>query len=190
MLKHRVYTTLKALKRCDFARREDGTIAIEAMIILPLLFGTFLSLFSIFDAFRQYSLNQKAAYTVSDAISRETVPLDANYLQGVADLFEYMTRPGTDMKLRVTSVYYDAEDDTYKSDWSKTNGNVTARTDSSVAALADRLPVMVDNERIMVVETWSTYDPPFKTGLEQKEIKNFVFTRPRYAPRVLWSDGS
>lgn len=190
MLKHRVYTKLKALKRCGFVRREDGTIAIEAMIILPLLFGTFLSLFSIFDAFRQYSLNQKAAYTVADAISRETIPLNAEYLDGIAELFEYMTRPGTDMKLRVTSVYFDADEDLYKMDWSETNGNINAQTPNSVSNLTDRLPVMVHNERIMLVETWSTYDPPFKTGLEQKEIKNFVFTRPRYAPRVLWQDAS
>ena len=153
--------------RCNFAYREDGTIAIEAMIVLPLLFGTFLSIFTIFDAFRQYSLNQKAAYTISDAISRETIPINNDYMDGARDLFEYLTRSATDVALRVTSVYYDAEDDTYKVDWSQTRGSQAQLGNSHTSDWHDRLPMMVDNERVVVVETWSSYDPPFKTGLEE-----------------------
>lgn len=186
----RAKTSLKSLLRCNFARREDGTIAIEAMIVLPLLFGTFLSIFTIFDAFRQYSLNQKAAYTIADAISRETIPINNDYMNGSRDLFEYMTRSGTDVGLRVTSVYYDADEDTYKVDWSQTRGGHSQLDSSHTSDWHERLPMMVDNERVVVVETWSSYDPPFKTGLEETEIRNFVFTRPRYAPRVLWSASS
>ena len=47
---------------------------------------------------------------------------------------------------------------------------------------------MPDNERITLVETWRDFEPLFKTGLERREIRNFVFTRPRYAPRTIWSD--
>ena len=75
----RLKVGLRSVLRCDFARREDGTIALEAMVMTPILFWTFLALFSIFDTFRTYSANQKAAFTVSDAISRETVPLDDDY---------------------------------------------------------------------------------------------------------------
>jgi len=47
---------------------------------------------------------------------------------------------------------------------------------------------MPHNERLTIVETFVKYDPPFNSGLSNHEITNFVFTRPRYAPRVLWYD--
>ena len=182
--------TLKSIARLDFARREDGTVAIETVIILPLLFWTYLSMFSIFDAFRQYSINQKAAFTIGDMISRETLPLDNDYLNGSQDLFDYLTRSRSDSAIRVSSLAYDKTNDKFKHDWSKVRGWVEPLNDDQVRTWTDRLPLMRHNERIMVVETWSKYDPPFNTGLEKREIRNFVFTRPRYAPRVLWNDDS
>lgn len=169
-----------------FGRKEDGTIAIEAMIILPMMFTAFLTVFSIFSAYRAYSLNQKAAFTIGDAISRETAPIDPEYLQGALSMFEYLAQSEGQARLRVTSLVYDADEDRFFADWSQTQGAIFELTSDDVRDWTDRLPVMPDNERVMLVETWSTYDPPFKTGLEQQEIKNFVFTRPRFAPRVCW----
>tara|TARA_R110002072_G_scaffold22400_15_gene78531 strand:+ start:3272 stop:3844 length:573 start_codon:yes stop_codon:yes gene_type:complete len=186
MLMIQIKSTLRSALRCDFVRREDGTIAVEAMIVMPLLFWTYLSMFSIFDAFRMYSINQKAAYTIGDAISRETVPIDGEYLAGVQDLFEYLSRSQDKTSIRVSSVWYDADADEYRADWSQKLGWVVPLTDIDVKNWHSKLPVLPDNERLVLVETWSEYDPPFNTGLEDREIRNFVFTRPRYAPRVCW----
>ncbi|MGJ8627510.1 MAG: TadE/TadG family type IV pilus assembly protein [Sulfitobacter sp.] len=186
MLINQFKSTLRSILRCDFMRREDGTIAIEAMIVLPLLFWTYLSMFSIFDAFRMYSINQKAAYTIGDAISRETVPIDGQYLEGAQDLFEYLARAQGQSSIRVSQVWYDAVADEYHSDWSQVRGTVAALVDADVKNWHQKLPVLPDKERLVLVETWSEYDPPFNTGLEEREIRNFVFTRPRYAPRVCW----
>jgi hypothetical protein len=177
---------LRALARAGFLRREDGAVAIEAMIILPMLFWTYLSIFSIFDAFQTYSINQKAAYTIGDAISRETVPLNNAYLSGVHDLFEYMSRSKDQSAMRVTSIYFDAANNRYRRVWSQTRGWVTPLTSGDVRNWHDRLPKMLDNEHVVLLETWSNYTPPFATGLEKREIRNFVFTRPRYATRVCW----
>jgi len=179
-----------APRRTSFFRDEDGSIALETVILLPVIFWTFLSMFSIFDAFRQYSLNQKAAYTIGDAISRETIPINNDYLDGSIRMFEYLTRSQNEASLRVTSVWYDADADRFYTDWSQVRGWMPSLTDGDVQDWHDRLPVMPDNERIVVVETWSNYDPPFNTGLEEREIRNFVFTRPRYAPRVLFDANS
>lgn len=173
---------------CQFFRDEAGNIAIEAVIVLPILFWAYLSMFAIFDAYRQYAINQKAAFTIGDLISRQTTPLDAAFLSGTRDLFDTLTRGQTVSSMRVTSVRYDAETDSYAQDWSQALGAATAAEDPMVQEWADQLPVMPDNERVMVVETWSDYDPPFNTGLTLSQIHNFVFTRPRYAPRVLWED--
>jgi len=186
MLMIQIKSTLRSFLRCDFLRREDGVIAIEALVVLPLLFWTYLSMFSIFDAFRMNSINQKAAFTIGDAISRETVPIDNQYLVGVRDLFEYLARAKDKSSIRVSSLWYDAVADEYKADWSQKLGSIEPLTNIDVKNWHQRLPVMPDNERLILVETWSDYDPPFKTGLEISEIRNFVFTRPRYAPRVCW----
>lgn len=169
-----------------FARRDDGTIALEAMIILPMMFWAFLSVFSIFDTYRTYSINQKAAFTIGDAISRETAPLDNDYLTGAHGLFEYLAKATGDTALRVTSLRWDAGNNRFTADWSRVRGPRPELTNSDVQDWDTKLPVMPDGERVMLVETWSEYDPPFATGLEQREIRNFVFTRPRFAPRVCW----
>lgn len=173
-----------------FKSDERGSIAVEAVIILPMLFWTYLALFSIFHAYRTYAVNQKAAYTIGDMISRETNPIDSDYLNGARALLMYLTNGQNDeTAVRVTIVRYDANQDKYLRDWSQARGYAVAATEVEVADWDDRLPVMPHNERIIVVETYLQYDPPFDTGLAQREVRNFVFTKPRYAPQVLWSAG-
>jgi Flp pilus assembly protein TadG len=123
-----------------YSRDEDGSIAIEMMLLLPMLFWAFLTLFSIFDAYRKHSMNQKAAFTIGDMISRETALVNQAYLNGTQQLLSYLTNADlSDTSIRITSV---------------------------------------------------KYDPPYNTGLSDHEIVNFVFTRPRYAPQVLWDHNS
>lgn len=173
-----------------FRDDDQGSIAVETILILPVLFWAYLSMFAIFDAYRQHSINQKAAFTLGDIISRETTPLDNAYLTGAREMLSYLTaNPLDDVAIRVTSVKYDATNDIYKRDWSEEKGWMPALSNNDVKALKDNLPVMPHNERVMVVETFVKYNPPFNTGLQEREIHNFVFTRPRYAPRVLWNDG-
>lgn len=172
-----------------YARDEDGSIAIEMMILLPMLFWAFLTLFAIFDAYRKHSLNQKAAFTIGDMVSRETAYVNSGYLNGTRELLSYLTNADlSDTAIRITSVKYDADNNIYKRDWSRALGWVEPLQNNKIANWHDRLPVMPHNERLMVVETFVKYDPPYDTGLSTHEIVNFVFTRPRYAPRVLWQD--
>ncbi|MEM8654931.1 MAG: TadE/TadG family type IV pilus assembly protein [Pseudomonadota bacterium] len=175
----------------SFRDDERGSIALETVIIIPVLFWAYLAMFAIFDSYRQNSVNQKAAYTLGDIISRETTPLDADYVYGAREVLAYLTgNPESDVSVRITSVKYDAENDVYERDWSRAQGSHPALTESQVALLAPALPTMPDNEHVMIVETFVDYNPPFSVGLNDREIKNFVFTRPRYAPRVLYAEGT
>ena len=178
-------SNLKA-RLLGFTRRDDGSMAIEAMIVLPAMFWSLLVSFSLFDTFRMYSINQKAAYTIGDSISRETAPVDGEYLTGAHQMFEYLTLSPGEASLRVSSLRYDEDQDRFFADWSQARGTRPELSDADVQGYTDRLPFLPDGERVILVETWSTYDPPFATGLEQREIQNFVFTRPRFAPRVCW----
>lgn len=180
VLRHVIATYTRVL------RREEGSVAIEAVIIIPAVFWTFLATFSIYETFRMYSITQKAAYTVSDAVSRETLPIDDAYLDGMHDLFEYLSLTTDSSSIRVSSIRYDADNDRYWRDWSQVRGGAIALTDADVENWHDRLPVMPDGERVVLLESWTTFTPPFDVGLTQQDIHNFIFTRPRYAPRVCW----
>ncbi|MEL7091600.1 MAG: hypothetical protein AAFN94_07695 [Pseudomonadota bacterium] len=168
-----------------FRDDEKGGVALEALIMLPMLFWAYLSMYSYFHAYRTHSLNIKTAYAIGDVISRQTNPLDGGYMGGLHQLASYMswTDPNN-FALRVTSVTYDAINDEYKKDWSEVHGSISPLSSSDVNNLRTSLPIMPDGERVIVVETFEQYDPPFNLGLSDHEIHNFVFTRPRYAPRV------
>ncbi|MEZ5674638.1 hypothetical protein SAMN06265173_10388 [Thalassovita litoralis] len=169
--------------------RDDtrGTVAIEAVIALPVLFWVFLASFVFFDAYRQHSINVKAAYMVGDMLSRETNAVDTEYLDGMKSLFDYLTKASTQSRIRVTVLQWDEEDEAYTRDWSEVRGGGIAElTNADLQSLSSKLPVMSDNERLILVETWAHYTPPFKVGLAERDMYNFVFTSPRFAPLLRW----
>ena len=49
-----------------------------------------------------------------------------------------------------------------------------------------RLPKMADGETLILVETKSVYNPPLNVGLGDLDIETFIFTRPRFAPQLVW----
>ena len=171
-----------------FKREEKGSVAIETVILVPILFWVFLTTFSIFQAYRHHAISQKAGYTIGDMISRQTEPLDQAFLVGSRRLRQFLTLSEfNDTSLRVSEISYDEDNNRYEKDWSQVQGSGRLPfTDQQVESLGDRLPVMKDNEQIILVETWIDYDPPFDIGLARHDIVNFVFTRPRYTPQVCW----
>jgi hypothetical protein len=175
-----------------FRREENGSIAIETVLIIPALFWAYLAMFAIFDSYRQYGMNQKAAYTIADMVSRETTPIDDQYLDGAQEMMRFLTNAPSvgEVSIRVSSIRYDADDDLYDLEWSEARGWKPSLSPAQVANWHTRLPVLTDNDRITLVETWVKYDPPFDTGLSDRVVQNFVFTKPRYAPQVLFDDGT
>ncbi len=166
-----------------FSRDERGSIAVEAVLILPMLFWTYLVLFSSFHAYRTYTLNQKAAYTIGDMISRETNPLDATYMDGARELLGYLVNGRReDVSVRVTQVQYKADTSSFQRVWAMAKGNMGEATEADVSGWSEKLPVMPDGEQILVVETAYAYEPPFDVGFHERDVKNFVFTRSRYTP--------
>lgn len=177
-----ISTLARRLRR--FAKDARGTLTVEAVVMFPILFWAILSMLVFFDAYRQSSINVKAALTLSDMISREVDPINAAYLNGAVSLFQELARSHTAPKLRVTVVYYDLESDTFNVDWSHQRGGVTVLTTADIQLMTDRLPIVWNNERLIIVETWSDYNPPFNVGIARQDLYNFVFTRPRFAPQV------
>lgn len=52
----------------SFAQDEGGNVTLEFVIICPLMFWTHMAMYTYFDAFKEQTINQKAAFTVADLI--------------------------------------------------------------------------------------------------------------------------
>ncbi|MCC1491722.1 TadE/TadG family type IV pilus assembly protein [Cognatishimia sp. F0-27] len=174
-----------------FLRDEEGNLSVEALIWTPLIVTILGATFSLYDAFRYKALNTKAAFTISDAISRETDPLDAQYLDGMVDVLEFLTRSEGPYSIRVTLVRYNDDDDAYETIWTQTRGDFDAMTNVDLEEMRSGLPTLLHNERVIVVETATEYAPPIPVpGLNTEELfYNMAFTRPRFAPNLGWSEG-
>ena len=171
-----------------FAKDASGSIAVEAVVMLPIMLWVFLASFVYFDAFRQSAVNLKAANTNGDMLSRETAGVNDTYVTSMHSLLTFLTKKDADPALRVSVAMWDEEDNAYRLDWSEGRGGQTALTESNLNAMRASLPTLPDNERIILVETWTTYKPAFNVGLKQEELYNRIFTSPRFAPQVAWVD--
>jgi len=170
-----------------FLRDTRGSVSVEFVIIMPMLFWTFMAVYVYFDGYRQSTVNLKAAYTISDLLSRETDPINDEYVDSMHDLLQVLTRATSPTTLRITVVRWDADEDRYYRDWSVVRGaGISALTNTDVSFIAELLPIMPNNERVILVETTNTFIPLYGIGMENISLDNFVFTRPRFAPQVLW----
>ncbi len=164
----------------SFAKDQEGSIAVEAVLVFPILFWAYLATFVYFDAFRVQSTTIKAAYTISDQVSRETGYITPKYLDAIYRLHEFLTTSNEDTKLRISVVTYDATSKSYKVRWSQQRGNAGVLTNSNISSIVSQLPTMPANEVVVVVQSWLEYEPMFTVGLDAYTIENLVVTRPRF----------
>lgn len=172
------------------AFRDDmgGTVSVEFIIMAPILFWAYASMFSWFDAYRQVGVHEKAAFTIADMISRETDPIDNDYIDATRDLSGFLTRSSEKIDIRVSVISYQEKKDEYRLDWSEKRGAINKLRNSDVKNWHDKLPGLVDGERLVLVETKMEYTPPFLYGLmKDNTIRTFVFARPRFGPQVCFN---
>lgn len=166
-----------------------GSVSVETVIIVPILFWAMIALFIFFDAYRAKSTNVKAAFTISDILSRETNEIDTTYLNSMHLLFDEMLSKGTSTGIRVSSISWNSRKNAYNLDWSQSQGSLEAHRQTDVDLLAQykRFPLMSPGEAIILVETKSQYDPSMNVGLGTQDISTFIFTRPRFSPQLVWT---
>jgi len=169
-----------------FRDDSDASVSVEFVLAMPMLFWAFMASSVYFDGYRQSAINLKAAYTIGDLISRETESINNAYLDSMYTLHQMLTRATSATTLRVTVVHWDEDDDRFYLDWSQTRGSVGPLTSNEVLLLTDKLPTMPNAERVILVETTNSFTPFFDIGMDIVSLDNFVFTRPRFAPQVIW----
>lgn len=171
-------------------RDDKGSVAVEAVIIMPALAAMYCASFVWFDAFRNKTLAMKATYTVSDIISRQET-IDEPYLNGLLGTMDYLVHSLAQPKMRVTLIRYDAdspETNKYRLDWSWSSSDKPKLTQAHIDADTSWIPVMGDDETVVVTESYVLYQPIFRVGIETQVWEHIMVTRPRFAPTLVKTD--
>lgn len=172
--------------------REDtrGSLMVESVMSLPLLFWGIAATYDFFEIHRYKSVREKATFTLADMISRETAAagITSIYLDNAKILFDEITNDDGVNQIRVSVVTYDADVDEYGISWSKIRGTgpLNELTDGDVKSAHATLPDVADGEEIILVEAHSKYEPLFNVGLNDVTIGTRVFSAIRFAPQICY----
>lgn len=176
-----------------FASKENGSLSIETALIFPVLVWTVTLTYTFFDGFLENTSNLKAAYTVSDLISREGEnEITDTYAESMYLVYNRMVTDNSPLKMRLSAIQYIAADDDegteerYRVEWSTTCGFESNWTADNLDPLIERLPRMADLDTLIIVETSKPYVPILNTEWLSRDhiFNNFIFTRPRFVPIV------
>ncbi|MEC8629351.1 MAG: hypothetical protein VXY73_04605 [Pseudomonadota bacterium] len=176
----------------DFARDERASLVAEAVLILPALVWWYVGSMVFFQGYQARNVNMKAAYTISDMISRQNAQITPATLNGLGNVFKYLVAgKGNDGRIRVTSVQCTAEctlDNPSRELtllWSHGTGTYAAMTQAELADYAKYIPVMAKLDTVIIVETRSDFQTNWdKVGLDLDRFENIVVTRPRFMPSI------
>ncbi|MBM1221251.1 hypothetical protein JQU17_13535 [Ponticoccus sp. SC2-23] len=176
---------LNRLRR--LARREEGSMSIEAMIIIPVLIWSMLGSWVFFDAFRAQFSNAKASYTLGDIISRESGYITDEYIDSLYTLQRFLAARPEDIRLRVSVIKYDEDDDTHYVVWSENRGGGGTIDDDDIENMRDSIPIMADAGRAIIVQTSVEFEPVLSGLIEPVTFDDFVVTRPRFSAQVCFN---
>ena len=186
-------TRFKSLFRA-FADDQRGSMAIELVMVVPIIVWAMLSTLVYFDAFRNEAMSKRAGLTIADMVSREQNTVDPTFINGAYELLRALTNTGTDPDMRITVYSYDDPSQTYRVEWSEPKGSMIRLTTADLANLkaAGRLPILAHDDRAILVETNTYYSAPFSVGLgpfasidlDDVTFRTFTVIRPRFTPTV------
>ena len=167
-------------------RAEDGSVSIEAILMFPLLIWAWIAMYTFFEGLRENNINLKASYTIGDLLSRETSTIDMGYLNGMVDVFAWLTRTNQDVGLRVTVVRWNEADERHDLVWSRgLSGQADLTQEGVDAVLTPSIPILADADTAIVVETWAQFEPVMEIGLTDTTIYNVVVTPPRFSEQLV-----
>lgn len=178
-----------------FRRTESGSVAVETMLMTPIIVWFFVAPLQYFEAYRAELMSNRAALTIADMYSRETGYINPAYLNGTHKLLKELTIVDDTPDYRVTLFFWHEGQKRYKVRWSRRRGSHGVLRTADLPALEHRFPILSNQERAILLETWTDYTPKFgngfgimeSTGLKAQEFRTFVVVSPRFAPTVCWN---
>ncbi len=173
--------------------RDDlrGTMSVELVLVLPILFWAYAAMLVFYDAYRARMEAQSAALHIADLVSRHPGMIEADYLEGLNDVFDFLTSRNRQTRLRVSSVMLDMDTMEPAIVWSYgTRGlpSLNALSDYvympdpdnpedpptgfdnfdnqlPVSDLASRIPIVLPGEALILVEAFTLWSNPIISGL-------------------------
>jgi hypothetical protein len=170
-----------------FGRREDGTVTVEFVLVIPLLAWCFLATFTFFSAYRTNTINVKAAYTIGDHLSRETGFITPAYLDTLGELHDFLVQSSESTRLRITAFEYELDDDTYRVIWSQGIDVGGRATNAIISDVRSALPNMPDEEIAILTEVWLDFAAQDFVGIPAATYYEAIVTRPRFANQICWN---
>ncbi|MEO0372059.1 MAG: pilus assembly protein [Pseudomonadota bacterium] len=171
----------------DFAEDTRGTIMVETVLTLPMMFMGLAAMFEFFELHRFQSTRDKATYTVADMLSREQSVINEVYMDNVKTLFDEIADDYGVNTIRVSVINFDAGDNEYGLVWSAVRGgnSMAPLTDAQVRDDHDVLPILDDGEQVILVESRAQYRTIFEVGFsDEMTMRTRVFTSIRFAPQL------
>ncbi|MGB3408407.1 MAG: hypothetical protein WBA67_13035 [Jannaschia sp.] len=173
---------IRTLPFAAFLRDDRAALSIEAAIMLPLLAVLYVTGFGYFDAYRREAVLTKATYTMGDLLSREEGTITPFDLEGLQDVFEFLTFSEGDTWLRTTEVRRTG--DSVAVTWSYATDGNQVMTTARLQGYLNQIPSLADGERVVLTESFTDFEPVFNIGLTDRTFTRFITTRQRYAPRL------
>ena len=83
-----------------FKKSDEGSVAIETMLMVPIMAWAMLATLTFFDAYRNEAIAYKAGLTIADMISREADAIDDDYIDGARELLTFLASDDPQPDLR------------------------------------------------------------------------------------------
>jgi hypothetical protein len=176
-----------------YIRDERGVMLAEFLIMLPLIIWGFIALVVYWDVFRTINTTQKAAYSISDLLSRQEV-ITPDFVEGLQDVLTFLTPDTAPSRMRITSFEFNAGNPAITTDdqyvvlfsCSPEDRETTLLDQDALKLRSSEIPIMDNLDSMILVETWVDYTPDFDIGvlnvtgtLEALTLTQSVMTRPR-----------
>lgn len=157
---------------------EAGSITTEFVLWIPLLMTWFMLSVVLYDANKNRNDAAKAAYTISDLLSRKK-EVDNAYLAQLKALEDnLLPRTADSHTLRLTSLRF--IDGNYEVVWSKAMGGGSPLTSEQINP--DAFPTTADTDSLIVTELDVPYFPIADwVGISAKTWSFDVVSEPRWA---------
>ncbi|WP_281858226.1 TadE/TadG family type IV pilus assembly protein [Litoreibacter halocynthiae] len=188
-MKHLISRAVAPFAR--FVRDTQASATVEAVMILPLLLAWFVGSFVFFDGFKNRNMALKATYTIGDILSRRTEGVTEEYITNLQQLYDRLAYTTGSSAMRVTSLTWSGSK--HRVLWSQSSKpSLSEQTNAKVKAhsFKNRIPLMAVGETVILVETFTDYNPAFNVGWDHRVFENFVVTSPRFASCLSWDNGT
>ncbi|MBC2834002.1 TadE/TadG family type IV pilus assembly protein [Paragemmobacter straminiformis] len=172
-----------------FLSGEGGSAIVEGVVWLPVLLFAWLTVFGFWDVYRERATVQKATFVAADLLSREMVPVDTAYLDGLGRLIDRLSDKNMTVTKRYTLYRRNGSNDSELSViWSYAPNAGTPRDGAQLQSIASSLPKIRQGETAILVETSATYAKtltrPFESLVLGGTMETRVVLRPRFFPTV------